>query len=192
MQSNLNVATAVPAGLGTSHSHVRSTLRIVAAALLAVLPTLRGLASEAALTVASSDQTITLTADQFRALPHTDITANDPHLKADHHFSGVPVRDLLAKVGAPLGEKLRGQALQLAVIFHSKDGYSTLFALAEFDDAFSDRTILLVDSEDGKPLPENAGPMRIVAPSDKRAARWARMVTSIELVRVPEKAPLKP
>jgi DMSO/TMAO reductase YedYZ molybdopterin-dependent catalytic subunit len=74
----------------------------------------------------------------------------------------------------------------------SKDGYSTLFALAEFDDAFSNRTILLADSEDGKPLPENAGPMRIVAPGDKRAARWARMVTSIELVHIPEKAPLKP
>jgi hypothetical protein len=178
---------AIPASSRSSGkgSAARAALRIVAVCLAALLPALRGVAAESVLTLASADQTITLTADQFRALPHTDLTATDPHLKVDHRYSGVPVRDLLAKVGAPLGEKLRGQALQLAVVFHSKDGYSTLFALAEFDDAFSDRTILLVDSQDGKPLPENAGPLRVVAAGDKRAARWARMVTSIEVVRLP-------
>ncbi len=153
-----------------------------------MLPALRGFAADVSLTVISPDQTITLTAEQFHAMPHTEMTVNDPHLKLDHRYSGVPVRDLLAKVGAPLGEKLRGQALQLAVVFHSKDGYATLFALAEFDDAFSDRTILLADTEDGKPLPDNAGPLRVVAPGDKRAARWARMVTSIEVLRPPVKS----
>lgn len=177
------------ATLGCSDdSALRALLRMVAVALLAIVPALRAVAAETALTIVSADQAITLTADQFRALPHTDLTANDPHLKLDHRYSGVPVHDLLARVGAPLGEKLRGQALQLAVVFHSKDGYATLFALAEFDDAFSDQTILLVDTEDGKPLPENAGPLRVVAPGDKRAARWARMVISIELIRLPEKS----
>jgi hypothetical protein len=170
---------------GRKISGARVWLRLAAFALLASLPASRGIADETALTVASSEQTLTLTADQFRALPHSEVTATDPHLKAEHRYSGVPVRDLLAKVGAPMGEKLRGPALQLAVVFHSKDGYTTLFAMAEFDEAFSDRTILLADSEDGKPLPENAGPLRVVAPGDKRAARWARMVTSMELVHLP-------
>jgi DMSO/TMAO reductase YedYZ molybdopterin-dependent catalytic subunit len=158
-------------------------LRALGFALLAAVPALTTHAADPVLTVASADKAITFSADDFRALPHSEITATDPHLKLEHRYSGVPVRDLLAKLDAPLGEKLRGPALQMAVIFHSKDGYSTLYALAEFDEAFSDRTILLVDSEDGKPLPENAGPIRVVAPGDKRAARWARMVTSVELVR---------
>jgi hypothetical protein len=162
----------------------RAALRIAAVCLAGLLPALRGIAAEPILTLSSAGQTLTLSADQFRALPHTDLTATDPHLKVEHRYSGVTVKELLSKVGAPLGEKLRGQALQLAVVFHSKDGYATLFALAEFDDAFSDRTILLVDSEDGKPLPDNAGPLRVVAQGDKRAARWARMVTSIEVTRL--------
>jgi DMSO/TMAO reductase YedYZ molybdopterin-dependent catalytic subunit len=162
----------------------RATLRLFAVSVMALAPALLGVAGEPALTVVSPGQTLTLTADEFRALPHSDMTAMDPHQRMEHHYSGIRVRELLAKAGAPLGEKLRGKALQLGVVFHSKDGYATLFALAEFDDAFSDRTILLADREDGKPLPENAGPLRAVVPGDKRAARWARMVTSIEIVRL--------
>ncbi len=143
---------------------------------------LTGSAADPILTVVSADNTLALTADQLKALPHLEVTATDPHAGKEHTYSGVPVRDLLARVGAPLGEKLRGKALQFAVIVRSRDGYATLFALAEFDDQFSSRTILLADSEDGKPLAENSGPLRIVAPGDKRAARWARMVTSLEVV----------
>ena len=139
-------------------------------------------AADTLLSVVASDNTLTLTADQLKALPHVELAATEPHEKKDHTYSGVPVRDLLAKVGAPLGEKLRGKALQLAVLVRSKDGYATLFALAEFDDSFSSRTILLADSEDGKPLAANSAPLRLVVPGDKRAARWARMVTSLEIV----------
>jgi DMSO/TMAO reductase YedYZ molybdopterin-dependent catalytic subunit len=119
----------------------------------------------------------------LRALPHREISATDPHENKQHRYSGVLVRDLLSMFGAPMGEKLRGPALQLAVVVHSRDGYGTLFALAEFDQAFIDRELLLADSEDGAPLPANAAPLRLIAPGDKRAARWARMVTSIEVVR---------
>jgi DMSO/TMAO reductase YedYZ molybdopterin-dependent catalytic subunit len=159
--------------------------RLLGFALLAAIPALTAYCGDPVLTVSSQGKTIALSADDFRALAHSEVTATDPHLKLAHRYSGVPIRDLLAKVDAPLGDRLRGPALQIGVVFHSKDGYSTLYALAEFDDAFSDRTILLVDGEDGKPLPENAGPLRVVAPGDKRAARWARMVTSVELVRLP-------
>lgn len=154
--------------------------------LLLTLAVTRGFA-DPVLRVSAQDSTVAYTIEEFAALPHTEITLVDPHEQKQHTYSGVPVRDLLLKVGAPLGEKMRGPALRLAVIVHAKDGYATLFALAEFDEAFSDRTLLLSDSEDGKPLPPNSGPLRIVAPGDKRAARWARMVTSIEVVPIPAK-----
>lgn len=140
-------------------------------------------AADPILTVTNAETVLKLTADELKALPHTEITATDPHEKGTHKYSGIPVRDLLLKVGAPMGEKLRGKALRLAVLVHSSDGYSIVYALAEFDEFFSDRTLLLVDSVDGGPLAANAGPLRIVAPGDKRAARWARMVTSMEIVQ---------
>jgi Oxidoreductase molybdopterin binding domain len=140
-------------------------------------------AADPALTVLSPDKTLSLTAEDLRRLPHREVTATNPHDKGQHRYSGVLVRDLLAQVGAPMGEKLRGPALRLAVIVHSRDGYGTLFALAEFDDAFSDRDILLADAEDGAPIADGSGPLRLVAPGDKRAARWVRMVASLEVVR---------
>jgi hypothetical protein len=145
--------------------------------------------AEPALRVIAAGQSLALTLDELALLTDTDLTIVDPHDKTEHRYSGIPVRDLLARVGAPLGEKLRGPALRLAVVMRAKDGYATLFALAEFDEQFSDRTLLLADSEDGKPLSANAGPLRIIAPGDKRAARWARMVTSIEVISLPQPTP---
>ena len=55
--------------------------------------------------------------------------------------------------------------------------------MAEFDDAFTNRTILLAEKEDGEALPAKSAPLELVVTGDKRAARWARMVTSLEIVR---------
>jgi hypothetical protein len=151
--------------------------------VLAFLALASGLsAAEPVLTVTGPDRTLSFSAADFAALPHTEISAFDPHGKADHKYSGVAMGEILARAGAPMGDKLRGRAaLQLVVIAHSRDGYAIVFALAEFDPAFSDRPVLLADAEDGKPLPDTAGPLRMVLPGDKKAARWARMVDSIEI-----------
>jgi hypothetical protein len=156
---------------------------LVALAVCAAAPS--AWAADPLLKVSAPGQSIAFTAQEFAALPHTEISAFNPHEKKEHRYSGISVHDLLARVGVPFGEKLRGAALRLAVIVHSKDGYTTLFALAEFDELLSNRTILLVDAEDGAPLPPNLGPLYIVAPGDKRAARWARMVTAIEVLPFP-------
>jgi DMSO/TMAO reductase YedYZ molybdopterin-dependent catalytic subunit len=57
-----------------------------------------------------------------------------------------------------------------------------LFSLAEFDENFSSRTIVLADRENGEILPPSGAPLRIVTPGDKRGARSARQVVAIELV----------
>jgi hypothetical protein len=147
--------------------------------LLLLAPALR--AADPVLKVTGPDKTLTFTAEEFAALPHTEISAYDPHGEATHKYSGVAMQEILARAGAPLGDKLRGKSLQLVVVAHSRDGYSIAFALAEFDPAFNDRSILLADTEDGKPLPDNASPFRMIIPGDKKAARWARMVNLIEI-----------
>jgi len=58
------------------------------------------------------------------------------------------------------------------------------FPLAELDPDFSDRQIILADKRDGKPLDDKQGPWRIVAPGDKRPARWIRQVPAIKVVAV--------
>jgi hypothetical protein len=132
---------------------------------------------------------VAFSAAEFAALPHAEVTLVNPHDQKEHRFSGVSVRELLARLDAPLGEKLRGAALQTGVLVRSKDGYAVLFALAEFDESFSSRTLILVDRIDGQPLPATAAPLQLIAPGDKKAARWARMVTAIELISTAPPAP---
>lgn len=139
-------------------------------------------AVEPILTVRTAEKTLVFTAAEFAALPHQTITVADPHSHADRHFTGVAIREILTRAGAPLGDKLRGRALRLAVIARAADGYAVVFALAEFDAAFSSRTLLLADAEDGRPLAANTAPLKLIAPGDTKAARWARQITSLEIV----------
>jgi len=157
------------------------------AALLLGLILLSGTAVRAVeplLKLVYQGKTVSIWQAEFSALHHQEATAYDSHEKENHVYSGVPVHDLLAKAGVPLGEKLRGKSLGLAVLVRCRDHYDIVFALAEFDPAFNPRTILLVDRQDGQPLPDAQGPLRLLVPGDQRPARWARMVTSLEVLPV--------
>jgi DMSO/TMAO reductase YedYZ molybdopterin-dependent catalytic subunit len=145
-------------------------------------------AADPLLTITFAGKSLVVGASDLAALARQDVTAFDFHEKRDHVYSGVPVKDLLAKAGVEFGEKLRGRGLRQIVIAHCRDHYDIVFALAEFDDAFNSRTILLVDRQDGQPLPDGQGPLRLVVPGDKRPARWARMLTSLEVVPVEDSA----
>jgi hypothetical protein len=163
----------------------RSLFRFCASVLGFVCVTALTLrADEPRLTIVYDGKTTAFAGAELSMLPHQDITAFDFHEKQNHVYSGVPVQALLAKAGVQFGEKLRGKALRQVVIAHCRDHYDIVFALAEFDDAFDTRTILLVDRQDGQLLPDALGPVRLLVPGDKRPARWARMVTSLEVVSV--------
>jgi hypothetical protein len=66
-------------------------------------------------------------------------------------------------------------------LIEAADGYRVVFALAEIDPAFATREIILADERDGKLLDAKEGPLRIVAPGDRRPARWARQVVTFRL-----------
>jgi hypothetical protein len=134
------------------------------------------------LQVTYQDKKVSLDAGELAKLPVTEVEASDHQTK--HHYSGVLVRDILALIGTPAGDSLRGKALGLVVRITANDNYTVVFALAEFDPDFSDRTIILADKQDGQPLPDNAAPFRIVIPGDTHPARWIRQVKSIEIIPV--------
>lgn len=160
---------------------MRSLFRI----LLLFLPALGGLAAEPAwLTVTAAERQLAFTAAEFSALPRTELTATDPHAQAAHLYAGVSVRELLTRLGAPTGKAIRGAAQQLAVLVRGSDGYAAVFSLSELDAGYGNRQALLTDREDGAPLSERYGPLRLVVPGDEFAARWVRNVVSVELISV--------
>jgi hypothetical protein len=100
-------------------------------------------------------------------------------------YEGVLVEDLLKKAGVPQGEALRGPAMATYVLVGAADDYRVVFALEEFNSSFMDSEIIVADTMDGAPIPGALGPFRLVAPHEKRPARWVEMVKSLTVVRVP-------
>jgi hypothetical protein len=99
----------------------------------------------------------------------------------DHEYSGVILATLLQKAGVILGKDLRGENLTKYVLVEASDGYQVVFALAELDKDFTDRTIILADMIDGKPLPAGDGPFRIIVQDEKKPARCIKQVTGIKV-----------
>jgi len=125
---------------------------------------------------------VTLTPAQIAKAPRTTVSVND-HDKPST-YEGVTLAALLAAAGTPLSDKMKGPQLTQALLFEASDGYKVVFALAEIDPAFATRQIILADTRDGKPLDPKEGPFRVIAPGDKRGARWIRQVTSVKIVPV--------
>jgi hypothetical protein len=117
---------------------------------------------------------------QFRALPHVDVKVRNGHTNTDETYSGVPLGALLAKVDAPLGENLRGKALNNYVVATGADGYSVVLSLGEIDLSFHGGQIVVADSRDGQPLTDS-GPYQLIVPEDKRPARWVRSLVTISM-----------
>jgi len=118
----------------------------------------------------------------FQALPQITVTVHNGHTNADEAYSGVPLASLLAKVNAPLGKELHGEAMTGYVVATGSDGYSVVLSLAEVDPEFHAGQVLVADARDGKPLEKN-GPFQLIVSDDKRPARWVHNLVSITLKR---------
>jgi DMSO/TMAO reductase YedYZ molybdopterin-dependent catalytic subunit len=125
---------------------------------------------------------LTLTIADLKAMPRTTVRAMNAHEKKTETYEGVLLEELLRKAGAPHGEQLRGPLMTTYVIAEAEDGYRVVFALAELDSGFLDSEVLIADTMDGAPIGPNQGPFRLVAPHEKRPARWVRMLKSITVV----------
>ena len=126
---------------------------------------------------------LTLTVADLKAMPRKTLTVVNPHDKKTEKYEGVAVEEILRKAGVPQGEALRGPAMATYVLAEAVDGYRVVFSLAELDSGIVDSEVIVADTMDGAPLGDKLGPFRLVAPHEKRPARWVRMLRSITVVR---------
>ena len=124
---------------------------------------------------------LTLKLPDLKLLNHITVTIHNPHSNADETYSGVRLSDLLAKVGAPIGNDLRGKALADYIVATGADGYRAALALAEIDPAFHPGEVIVADAMSDKPLDDHSGPVKLVVTEDKRPARSVRNLVKIEL-----------
>jgi DMSO/TMAO reductase YedYZ molybdopterin-dependent catalytic subunit len=96
-------------------------------------------------------------------------------------FEGVMLKDVLGRVDLPVGDAFRKTAAACYLIVEAADGYRAVFAWAELDPDFMDKPLYLVTHRDGRPLSSNDGPIELVAPGEKRPARWVKQVTALTI-----------
>jgi DMSO/TMAO reductase YedYZ molybdopterin-dependent catalytic subunit len=165
----------------------------IAAMLLCLLPALASAAEDAQtlLTVTQEGSVLgTFSLAALEAAGAVAVTVDDDSGQSSD-YTGVPITQLLASVGIPLGKSVRGEPLAEFVMVRATDGYRVLFSLAETDPLFRERTLLLCYRKNGGPLPAKEGPLRVVVADEKRHARWVRQVITIELGRVAEPSPAR-
>jgi len=127
---------------------------------------------------------LTISAEDLKKMPRKTLRVENAHANKTEVYEGVPLEALLQKAGVPHGEQLRGAAMATYVLVEAADNYRVVFSLAELDDAFLDSDVLVADTMDGAPLAPDEGPFKLVAPREKRPARWIKMIQSITVGRV--------
>ena len=128
---------------------------------------------------------LALSASDLKAMPRQTLKVVNPHDKKEEIYEGVSVRELLRRAGVPQNEKLRGAAVAMYVVAEAADGYRVVYSLAELDSDFQDSDVIVADTVNRSPLGEKQGPFKMVAPHDKRPARWIRMLKSLTVLTAP-------
>lgn len=125
-------------------------------------------------------RTLRLDAGDLEGAPRS-IVRMDIH--GEHHvFEGAQLLALLARVGAPSGETLRGAAMTDVLIVTARDGSQVVLTLAEIDPAMRrNADVILADHDNGGEIGDAEGPFRLAVDGDLRPARSARRVTRIEV-----------
>ena len=133
--------------------------------------------------VSEAGTTMEIPLDSLRHLPQVELRGQI-HDGPELVFRGPALDAVLAMAGAPEGRDLRGPALRLVVLAEARDGYAVVYSLAELSPDLGARRGIVAIEQDGQPLGEKDGPMRIVLEGEKRPARWIRQLERLRIVRV--------
>jgi hypothetical protein len=131
-----------------------------------------------ALRVSFGDQTRDWTVATLAGLPHVTVTVYNEHTKANETYSGVPLIALLTPLG--MNEKPSGKDLRLYVVAEGSDLYEVVYSSGEITPHVSSSTVIVADTENGKPLTGD-GPLKMIATGEKRPARWVRSLVAIKV-----------
>lgn len=161
-------------------------MRIVIYLMLALTLPLVSMSAQspAPLTVIVEGVARNVSAATLRSLPR-DSASLMFHDQPAVLYSGYALSSLLRSAGVRT-DSVRGPALATRIVVESSDGYRVVLALADLDPALGNRRVLIADRVNGRPLPVNEAPWRLVVVGDQRPARSARQVLRIRIATEPK------
>ena len=128
---------------------------------------------------------LTLTVADLKKMPRKTLSVMNPHEKKQEGYEGVLLEEILHRAGVVQGEQLKGSALTTYILADAEDNYRVVFSLAELDSGILDSEVIVADTLNGAPLPPKQGPFKLIAPHEKRPARWVRMLKSLTVLPAP-------
>jgi DMSO/TMAO reductase YedYZ molybdopterin-dependent catalytic subunit len=161
---------------------MRSTLFAVALLPLLAAPA----AGEAVLRVSGLPKSGALTLAELEAMkPTTAVWSSHER----HEVYGVPLERVLTRFGfepgvmgkdVPAREKRKGW--RLVVRASAPDGFESILSCAEVFESMGATRAMVVWKIDGKPLPADRGPLRLVVLTDKEPSRSVWGVRKLEVL----------
>lgn len=108
-------------------------------------------------------------------------------------YRGVPLRAVLAEraslADAAAEQKAIHDLVDAVLLVRASDQYQTaVSAVAALLDAQGERYLLALQ-RNGKPLDSDHGPLMLITTQEPERVRWVRMITEVELIRLPRSDP---
>lgn len=157
----------------------KNALLLIAAVMLANFASAQNLTVKGEVT-----KPLNYSAADIAAMKHITLKAKG-HDEKMHSYSGPLLFDVIKASGQAQGKDLRGKNLAKYLLVKATDGYRAVYALPEIDPEFTDKTIILADQVDGKPISKENGPFQVIVPGEKKHARWVRQVAGFEILTAP-------
>ena len=131
---------------------------------------------------------LTLTADDLRAnypSQMLDVTYLSGEDSVSARFTGVPLWQIFSAAQPNLNADVKNDRLSLFVVVTGSDGYQAVIAWGEIDPEFGGQPILLAFEQDGAPISDAQGALRLVVPGDAHGGRYVSGVVNISLRDAP-------
>jgi len=117
-----------------------------------------------------------------------------------HLYDCIPLVSLLKAAGVPVDLKMTPKAdpktksysLRYAVVARGRDGYVVVFSMAELLPDVGNRHVWVAIDEDGHPISDQDGPIRLLSPDDQKPARSVHELAEIVVVDTAAAATTQP
>jgi molybdate transport system substrate-binding protein len=100
-------------------------------------------------------------------------------------FTGVPLWQVISAAQPNLNADVRNDRISTFIVVTGSDGYQAVISWGEIDPEFANQPILLAYAEEGAPIADEQGPIRLVVPTDGRGGRYVSGVVNISLRDAP-------
>jgi molybdate transport system substrate-binding protein len=131
---------------------------------------------------------ITLTVDDLRnnfSSQTMDVTFLSGQDTVSTTFTGVPLWLIISAAQPNLNADVSNDRLSTFIVVTATDNYQAVIAWGEIDPEFGNQPILVAYEENGTPIADEEGPIRLVVPGDGRGGRYVSGVVNISLRDAP-------